>query len=167
MNSRAALDEEEALRKAIEESKVQGTLSTTGSSIKRSKRSRDESEEYVAKDVPSNEYCTRLTLRFSAKQDLKRRKTASDPDSPPSIDANGGVETDDEEHTSKNKVGAPSRKSRVVSAQVQREKEKELKEKEKEKEKERVEAASRRKGRAEKRHAEGIRFDNVTIEARV
>lgn len=48
MNSRAALDEEEALRKAIEESKVEGTTSTTGSSIKRSKRSRDESEEYVS-----------------------------------------------------------------------------------------------------------------------
>jgi len=45
MNSRAALDEEEALRKAIEESKVEGALSTAGSSIKRGKRSRDESEE--------------------------------------------------------------------------------------------------------------------------
>jgi len=65
------------------------------------------------------------------------------------------AETDDEEQTNKNKAGAMSRKSRVASAQVQREKEKELKEKEKEKEKERVEAASRRKGRAEKRHAEG------------
>lgn len=75
---------------------------------------------------------------------------------------NGSGETDDEEQTSKNKTGAISRKSRVVSAQVQREKEKELKEKEKEKEKERVEAASRRKGRAEKRHAEGM----VTQESR-
>jgi len=50
---------------------------------------------------------------------------------------------------------------------VQREKEKELKEKEKEKEKERVEAASRRKGRAEKRHAEGIWVSTTFYHCRI
>jgi hypothetical protein len=45
MNSRAALDEEEMLRKAIEESKAEGTLSTAGSSIRRGKRGREESDE--------------------------------------------------------------------------------------------------------------------------
>jgi hypothetical protein len=47
MNSRAALDEEEMLRKAIEESKAEGSLSTAGSSVRKAKRGRDDSEEYV------------------------------------------------------------------------------------------------------------------------
>ena len=47
MNSRAALDEEEALRKAIEESKAEPSLSTAGSSVRKGKRGREGSDEYV------------------------------------------------------------------------------------------------------------------------
>lgn len=48
MNSRAAYDEDEVLRKVLEESKHEGPAapSDTGTSSRR-KRSRDESEEYV------------------------------------------------------------------------------------------------------------------------
>jgi hypothetical protein len=48
MNSRAAYDEDEVLRKVLEESKVDGQLnpSETGTSRK-GKRVREESEEYV------------------------------------------------------------------------------------------------------------------------
>jgi len=58
MNSRAALDEEEALRKAIEESKAEPSLSTTGSSVRKGKRGREGSDEYVSR---SSQILTRLT----------------------------------------------------------------------------------------------------------
>ena len=51
MNSRDAAYEEEQLRRAIEESKREGgTLSTT-SGMRKSKRSRSESEEFVSQPV--------------------------------------------------------------------------------------------------------------------
>jgi hypothetical protein len=46
MNSRAAYDEDEVLRKVLEESKTEGSVVDSGS--RRGKRARDDSEEYVA-----------------------------------------------------------------------------------------------------------------------
>jgi len=46
MNSRAAYDEDEVLRKVLEESKSEGGAGTTDNGT-RKKRSRDDSEEWV------------------------------------------------------------------------------------------------------------------------
>lgn len=48
MNSRDAAYEEEQLRRAIEESKREGGTLSTNSGIRKSKRSRSESEECVS-----------------------------------------------------------------------------------------------------------------------
>lgn len=45
MNSRAAMDEEEAMRKAIEESKSDGSVVNFGNGSRKGKRTRDDSEE--------------------------------------------------------------------------------------------------------------------------
>ena len=47
MNSRAAYDEDEVLRKVIEESKGEGHAISTDGSTRKGKRSREDSEEYV------------------------------------------------------------------------------------------------------------------------
>jgi hypothetical protein len=49
MNSRSAYDEEEMIRKALEESKVDGHLDASESvaTSRRGKRARDDSEEYA------------------------------------------------------------------------------------------------------------------------
>jgi predicted small lipoprotein YifL len=90
----------------------------------------------------------------SMKQDLKRRKTASDPDSLPDADVNGEIGSDEDTQTMRSKPGNGLRKPRVAPAQTQKEKDKELRDM-KEKERERIEAAGRRKGRAERRNIEG------------
>jgi hypothetical protein len=45
MNSRAAYDEDEVLRKVLEESKAEGTSVTDGGASRKGKRTRDGSEE--------------------------------------------------------------------------------------------------------------------------
>ena len=45
MNSRAAYDEDEVLRKVLEESKAEGTSVTDGGASRKGKRTRDDSEE--------------------------------------------------------------------------------------------------------------------------
>ena len=45
MNSRAAYDEDEVLRKVIEESKGEGQIQSTDGSTRRGKRSRDDNAE--------------------------------------------------------------------------------------------------------------------------
>ena len=53
MNSRAAYDEDEVLRKVLEESKHEGgTAEPENGNGNRKKRSRDDSEEYVFKALP-------------------------------------------------------------------------------------------------------------------
>ena len=47
MNSRAAYDEDEVLRKVLEESKVEDPTAISETGTKKGKRARDESEEYV------------------------------------------------------------------------------------------------------------------------
>jgi hypothetical protein len=46
MNSRAAYDEDEVLRKVLEESKVEDATNPSETGTRRGKRGRDESEEY-------------------------------------------------------------------------------------------------------------------------
>jgi hypothetical protein len=74
MNSRATLDEDEMLRKALEISKQEGTVGPSEPSvIRKSKRGRDESEEYAIL-LP-----TRLHADsgHSVKSDVKRQRTNS------------------------------------------------------------------------------------------
>ncbi|KAJ4355495.1 Histone deacetylase complex subunit [Didymosphaeria variabile] len=102
MNSRAAYDEDEVLRKVLEESKHEGAvpLSENGN---RKKRSRDDSEE--------------------AKSEVKRQRTSSRSPSGSPV-----FESDDE--GSKN--AAPKQKPRGAAARSQREKEQRDKERERE-----------------------------------
>ncbi|KAF2184019.1 hypothetical protein K469DRAFT_739502 [Zopfia rhizophila CBS 207.26] len=120
MNSRAAYDEDEVLRKVLEESKNEGGTANSDNS-NRKKRGRDDSEEI--------------------KQETKRQRTSSrSPSNSPAVES--------EEDLPKNSTG--KQKPRGAAARSQREKEL----RDKERERERAEAASRRKGRAERRKAE-------------
>ncbi|KAF2868203.1 hypothetical protein BDV95DRAFT_610173 [Massariosphaeria phaeospora] len=102
MNSRAAYDEDEVLRKVLEESKIEGGLSQSESGI-RKKRSRDESEE--------------------VRQEIKRQRTNSrTPSNSPAVES--------EDEALKN--GAPKQKPRGAAARSQREKELRDKERERE-----------------------------------
>ncbi|KAF2469468.1 uncharacterized protein BDR25DRAFT_49812 [Lindgomyces ingoldianus] len=102
MNSRAAYDEDEVLRKVLEESKNEGT-STLSENGNRKKRGRDESEEI--------------------KQESKRQRTSSRSPS------NSPVLWSDEEIP---KATAPKQKPRGAAAKSQREKELREKERERE-----------------------------------
>ncbi|KAF2631518.1 hypothetical protein BU25DRAFT_332235 [Macroventuria anomochaeta] len=120
MNSRAAYDEDEVLRKVLEESKHEGAPPSENGT--RKKRSRDDSEE--------------------TKPEVKRQRTGSRSPS------NSPVLESEDDST---KASAPKQKPRGAAARSQREKE----QREKEREQERTEAANRRKGRAERRKADG------------
>ncbi|KAF2646292.1 hypothetical protein P280DRAFT_386641 [Massarina eburnea CBS 473.64] len=100
MNSRAAYDEDEVLRKVLEESKHEGATDTIENGS-RKKRSRDESEE--------------------AKQEVKRQRTGSRSPSGSPV-----LESEDDTTT----TSAPKQKPRGAAARSQREKELREKEKE-------------------------------------
>jgi hypothetical protein len=142
MNSRAAYDEDEVLRKVLEESKHEGggTQSENGT---RKKRSRDDSEEYVLFAFSKSSLgCLADTVCHRIKQESKRQRTSSrSPSNSPVLES--------EDETPQN--NAAKQKPRGAAARSQREKEI----REKERERERAEAANRRKGRAERRKAEG------------
>ncbi|KAI9777051.1 MAG: hypothetical protein M1839_009102 [Geoglossum umbratile] len=134
MNSRdAAYDEEEQLRRAIEESKGEGKNSANlETSSRRGKRGRSDSEE---KD-----------------QESKRQRTASNSPSPapgPSHHTNSQMgDSDDDAPSNKNSISSGGKRIRSAA----RTRDKEIREKEKEKE--RADAAGRRKGRAERRRGD-------------
>ncbi|KZF23056.1 hypothetical protein L228DRAFT_142378 [Xylona heveae TC161] len=133
MNSRdAAYDEEEQLRRAIEESKGEGKATSTDNGSRRGKRGRSDSSE-------------------EPKQDTKRQRTNSASPSPPSRPNNStphNGESDDETPSRSN--GGP-KKGRGAASRNQRDRES----KDKERERERADAAGRRKGRAERRRNDG------------
>jgi hypothetical protein len=142
MNSRAAYDEDEVLRKVLEESKVEDPTAVSETGTKKGKRARDESEEYV---IPWQMYDDLANLIwYSMRSDIKRQRTMSIERSlsPGSNDESPGG-TSDQDPTKKKQ--AP----RGAAARSQREKEL------REKERERAEAANKRKGRAERRRADG------------
>ncbi|KAI9762460.1 MAG: hypothetical protein M4579_000436 [Chaenotheca gracillima] len=149
MNSRdAAYDEEEQLRIAIEQSKTDGTsITELEATSRRMKRSRSESEE----------------MRQLV---AKRQRTNSG--SPSNSQSNShstshNVDSEDEDGPGKTNTNASGRKIRGAAARNHREKELRDRERSKEKEKERIEAAARRKGRAE-RAAERRKLDDAEAE---
>jgi len=166
MNSRAAYDEDEVLRKVLEESKHEGALPTSDGT-NRKKRSREESGELDPRHggAPPSEggnrkkrsreegetdpgHIEQVKLRTWAdytEVEAKRQRTGSrSPSNSPVL------ESDDES----SKTVAPKQKPRGAAARSQREKEL------RDKERERAEAANRRKGRAERRKGEGADMDS-------
>ncbi|KAF2279826.1 uncharacterized protein EI97DRAFT_393055 [Westerdykella ornata] len=103
MNSRAAYDEDEVLRKVLEESKHEGGPAVQSENGSRRKRSRDDSEE--------------------VKPEVKRQRTGSR-----SASNSPAVETDDESH----KHTTTKQKPRGAAARSKREKELREKERERE-----------------------------------
>jgi hypothetical protein len=143
MNSRTALDDDELLRQAIEESKEMGTLG---------KRTRDESEEYadllrMAADQLTGSSTRQVSKRqrtnsSSAPDPLKRSRSLSEGMSEGGLGASGGKEG-----------------KRIRGAAARNQREKELREKLREKEAaatQRAEAARKREARSERRRGEGM-----------
>ncbi|KAK7551717.1 hypothetical protein IWX49DRAFT_276032 [Phyllosticta citricarpa] len=128
MNSRAAYDDDEVLRKVIEESKGDGGATEPETNSRKGKRTRDESED--------------------AKQGTKRQRTGSGSSSSP---APSEMAESEEEGRSKSNSTSQKQKPRGAAARSQQER---LLREQKEREKERVDAVGKRKGRAERRRAE-------------
>ncbi|KAI9828282.1 MAG: hypothetical protein M1819_006620 [Sarea resinae] len=133
MNSRdAAYDEEEQLRRAIEESKGEDNLTSIDGGSKRGKRGRSGSEEAI--------------------QDSKRLRTASQTPSPSNHTSHSPSRHDDSQDE-----GTPTKDQagkRIRGAAARNQRDKELRDRERERERERADAAGRRKGRAERRRAD-------------
>ncbi|QDS69345.1 hypothetical protein FKW77_003754 [Venturia effusa] len=125
MNSRAAYDEDEVLRKVLEESKAEGTSVTEGGASRKGKRTRDDSVD--------------------VKSDAKRQRTIS---SPGSLSRSEAGSSDEEGQDAASNKGA-KKTPRGAAARSQKEKEQR-----EQRERERVEAANKRKGRADRRRAE-------------
>jgi hypothetical protein len=147
MNSRAAYDEDEVLRKVLEESKHEGGAPQSENGA-RKKRSRDESEEYVllAPMKPTQIFLAD-NLFSRSKPEVKRQRTTSMSPSNSPV-----VESEDDAL----RPLTAKQKPRGAAARSQREKEL----RDKERERERLEAAHRRKGRAERRKIEGTQSDD-------
>lgn len=147
MNSRAAYEEDEMLRKVLEESKHEGPIIAGSNNGNRKKRSRDESEEYVllvsmcfGLSCKATEFADN---RDRTKPETKRQRTSS-------RSASNSPAVESEEELDKNNMSS-KQKPRGAAARSQREKEL----RDKERERERAEAANRRKGRFERRRGEG------------
>ncbi|KAK0628636.1 hypothetical protein B0T17DRAFT_588708 [Bombardia bombarda] len=130
MNSReAAYDEAEALRRAIEASKEEAIPEQADDVPRRAKRGRSASEEYA------NSPCILGTSSRSLSPSLD--KAADDSD-------DVGASTRNEVLKSKSRATANSRPYRTVEKASERD----------ERERQRIEAANKRKGRAERRRAD-------------
>ncbi|CAH0039199.1 unnamed protein product [Clonostachys solani] len=136
MNSRDAAYDDEQLRRAIEASKEENPLDSEDASLRRTKRGRSDSEEHA----PS----------------VKRQRTGSKSESPiPEPAEEPTIEPSDDEGQLRN----GTKKPRVVRNQKERSDKDE-------KERQRLEAASKRKGRAERRRAEGKNLQKDIINER-
>lgn len=145
MRSKEHDDEEEQLKRAIEESKreVEGAESNGRRSAK---RGRDESEEYVDLGKFWRQGVGADTSR-SSKQDLKRQRTASE-----TRPSGSAIENDSDDDGATPTAGQ-SKKAKAEANQSARQAEQ--REKDKEREKARAEAAGRRQERAGRRRGDG------------
>ncbi|OIW31254.1 hypothetical protein CONLIGDRAFT_307920 [Coniochaeta ligniaria NRRL 30616] len=137
MNSReAGYNEAEALRRAIEASKEDAAPETVDGSTRRAKRGRSDSEE-----KPEN---------------AKRQRTGSESVSPPPDKAI--EDSDSDEALSSMRNGLSKTKSRTGAPTARSTRSEKPGEKD-ERERQRVEAANKRKGRAERRRADDVDSD--------
>lgn len=145
MNSRQAYDDEETLRRIIEETRDDGESTPA---VRKGKRGRDDSEESV-KNLPittNND----LTTSNSSRHEIKRQRTGSESPNPPSTLNTGSLDADSDDdgiHPKSNK------KARSAAAEVLRQRE--AKERERMRDEKRKEAAGRRSERAGRRRADG------------
>ena len=154
MNSRDAAYEEEQLRRAIEESKREGGALSTNTGMRKSKRSRSESEEFVSQPVIAHYLQNpKMTDNISSsrrKGDAKRQRTTSDSTSSNSQSKSRrpAAESDDEaekQERFKNIRGAAARNHRN----------KEVRDREAQRERERADASGRKR-RSGRERDEGI-----------
>lgn len=145
MNSRQAYDDEETLRRIIEETKDDGELTPA---VRKGKRGRDDSEESVQNlPITTNNH---LTTSNSSRHEIKRQRTGSESPNPPSTLNTGSLDADSDDdgaHPKSNK------KARSAAAEVLRQRE--AKERERMRDEKRKEAAGRRSERAGRRRADG------------
>ncbi|KAH0356216.1 hypothetical protein KCU83_g1208, partial [Aureobasidium melanogenum] len=126
MNSRQAYDDEETLRRIIEETKDDGESTPA---VRKGKRGRDDSED--------------------SRHEIKRQRTGSESPNPPSTLNTGSLDADSDEdgtHPKSNK------KARSAAAEVLRQRE--ARERERMRDEKRKEAAGRRSERAGRRRAD-------------
>ncbi|KAK6859912.1 hypothetical protein PG995_003548 [Apiospora arundinis] len=146
MNSRdAAYDEEEQLRRAIEASKEDAIPEELEAGGRRPKRGRDDEEE-------------------SSESIIKRQRTNSKSPSPSADQA--PIESREESEDESSTRNGVSKKSSRNNVRNQREKT-ERDERREEQERKRVEAANKRKGRAERRRADGMTTPITILVVRV
>jgi hypothetical protein len=143
MNSRdAAYDEEEQLRRAIQASKEQNSPEIGDPPSRRPKRGRSDSDESVFHARPKLPESDSLASRDAS--NLKRQRTSSPSLSPPTSKTMADDDTDDD-----GALRNGPKKNR--SARTHREKSER-----EDRERSRAENASKRKGRADRRRAEGL-----------
>ncbi|OLN96347.1 putative histone deacetylase complex subunit cti6 [Colletotrichum chlorophyti] len=136
MNSRdAAYDEDEQLRRAIEASKEDAAPEQTEATSRRGKRGRSDSEENLAS--------------------LKRQRTSSPSMSPPPEKTQAVEDESEEDSNTRNGQAKKARGTRTQREKSERE----------ERDRQRAEAANRRKGRADRRRAEGTTPANPVKES--
>lgn len=147
MRSKEHDEEEEQIRRAIEESKREtGTAGGNGSGRRNGKRARPDSEEYVKSNavLSGNEW---LTACDSQRSDLKRQRRTSEAANQKPTPAD---EESEDDLASGN--GGKGKKGRTEAVQSARQTEQ--REKEKERDRARAEAAGRRQERAGRRRVE-------------
>ena len=165
MNSRDSAYEAEQLRRAIEESKKEVGADGTEGGGRKGKRSRSDSEQYVAKrdlnDVADHDSNPRR------KEDTKRQRTtfSSSPSDGKTILAE--TMSDDGDDDSVKPQEGPKK---IRGAAARNHRNKELREQEEKREQDRAEAAGRRKARSERRKADGqyilVQFKSVNLNVR-
>lgn len=163
MNSRdAAYDEEEQLRRAIEASKEDTITEEPEPPSRRPKRGRDDEEECVLVDsFGVRIWMTDLVVHRHPESIIKRQRTNSKSPTPLADQAPlASREDSDDDATMQN--GLSRKSSARNTARTQRERT-ERDERREEQERKRAEAASKRKGRAERRRAEGNTTATVCI----
>jgi hypothetical protein len=162
MNSRdAAYDEEEQLRRAIEASKEETITEENDGPSRRPKRIRDDDEEFVLpKDCCPPEGNRVTDVQIHRQLEFKRQRTASKSPSPSGDQALMASREDSDDDISLR--NGSSKKSSRNAARTHRERT-ERDERREEQERKRAEAASKRKGRAERRRADGTTATETTI----
>lgn len=154
MNSRDAAYDDEQLRRAIEASKEDAPLDLLDGSIRRTKRGRSDSEELVP--IVYNEGSTDELTMVRNHSHVKRQRTNSRSASPPggAIEAPSHDNSEDEANT-RNGYKKP-RNAKNQPEKVEKE----------ERERQRQEAANKRKGRAERRRADGMTSESYASPAK-
>ncbi|KAI5212911.1 hypothetical protein AUEXF2481DRAFT_33465 [Aureobasidium subglaciale EXF-2481] len=126
MNSRQAYDDEETLRRVIEETKSVGELTPA---VRKGKRGRDDSED--------------------SRHEIKRQRTGSESPNPPSTLNTASLDADSDDD------GTQPKNKRVRNAAAEALRQREARERERTRDEKRKEAAGRRSERAGRRRVDG------------